>query len=59
MQSGMLAQNDITSNSWAYDTGAVLDSAGVTTLCFSRRLADSRAKSIPDLRAGDWMGRVR
>ncbi|KXZ51834.1 hypothetical protein GPECTOR_11g273 [Gonium pectorale] len=37
------------SPSWAYDSGVVRDSAGVTTICFSRRLRDARAMASPDL----------
>ncbi|GFR42661.1 hypothetical protein Agub_g3598 [Astrephomene gubernaculifera] len=40
------------SSSWAYDSGVLQNSSsGVTTLCFSRRLRDDRAKASPDLRA--------
>ncbi|KXZ51833.1 hypothetical protein GPECTOR_11g272 [Gonium pectorale] len=37
------------SPSWAYDSGVVRDAAGVTTICFSRRLRDARAMASPDL----------
>ncbi|GLI65943.1 hypothetical protein VaNZ11_009624 [Volvox africanus] len=42
---------DVVTDTWAYDTGVFRDSAGVTTLCFSRRLWDNRAKISQDLRA--------
>ncbi|GIL63770.1 hypothetical protein Vafri_17775 [Volvox africanus] len=47
-----LDTNDSTNPSWAYDTGVVYNSStGITTICFSRRLVDSRAKASPDLRS--------
>ncbi|GIL79077.1 hypothetical protein Vretimale_27 [Volvox reticuliferus] len=42
---------DVVTDTWAYDTGVIRDSAGITTLCFSRRLVDNRAKISQDLRA--------
>ncbi|GLC72742.1 Histone transcription regulator 3 [Pleodorina starrii] len=52
-----LSANNNTDNSWAYDRGVSLDaSTGITTVCFSRRLADTRAKAVPDLRtSGDLL----
>ncbi|GLC60034.1 Histone transcription regulator 3 [Pleodorina starrii] len=52
-----LSANNNTDNSWAYDRGVSLDaSTGITTVCFSRRLVDTRAKAVPDLRtSGDLL----
>ncbi|KAG2423651.1 hypothetical protein HXX76_015168 [Chlamydomonas incerta] len=35
---------------WSYDKG-VMESGGITTICFSRRLREPRALASPDLRA--------
>lgn len=34
---------------WAYRMGVVRPSGGGTTICFSRRLKDARARASPDL----------
>ncbi|GIL79060.1 hypothetical protein Vretimale_45 [Volvox reticuliferus] len=53
-----LEESDISPSSWAYDTGIAYNaSAIITTICFSRRLVDSRAKASPDLRSATGSNR--